>query len=384
MEDSAKAVVQAKAVIGAEETLKIGAVRTWRVTLKRKQVWKTARYTKGDIDALVIGISDPDGLIGYGCVPAMFIEGESAPSAEALLNVVLKPVIMGRTHAGVQPLMKDLELSLRHNHQLKFAIEEALLDLQAKKLNTPLFNLLGGLCFAEMPVMRALTLKTPEETAKDALGHKEKGYTHMKLKVGLDPKRDVAAFKAVREAIGEDVFLSIDANQSYTPHQAISVILQMQKYGINLCESPIKCDDLRGYAFVRSQVQTPLMADEGVRTPADVARIIEGGCIDGASIKLWNVGGFMKGKEVAALLNANNCFCHIATTPGSQIMEAGQLHFAASTVNMFAGAELAEFAALQEDPGQGLEIINGTLKVPMGAGLGINIDLSKGVETTPK
>jgi len=374
----------AKAVIGAEETLKIGALRTWRVVLKRKQVWKTARYTKGDIDALVVGISDPDGLTGYGYVPAMFLEGESAPSAEAILHVVLKPVIMDKQHAGVQPLMKEVESALRHNHQIKFAVEEALLDLQAKKLNTPLFNLLGGLCFAQMPVMRALTLKTPEETAKDALGHRDKGYTYMKLKVGLDPKRDIAAFKAVREAVGEDVFLSIDANQSYSPHQAIKVITECQKYGINLCESPIKCDDLRGYAFVRSQVQTPIMADEGARTPADVARMIENGCIDGASIKLWNVGGFMKGKEIAALLNANNCFCHIATTPGSQIMEAGQLHFAASTVNMFAGAELAEFAALQEDPGQGLEIINGTLKVPMGAGLGINIDLSKGVETTPK
>ena len=185
----------AKAVVGAEDTLKIGQVRTWRVVLRRKTVWKTARYTKGDIDALVVGISDPDGLTGYGYVPAMFLEGESAPSAEALLHVVLKPVITGRTFAGIQPLMNELELSLRHNHQLKFAIEEALLDLKARQLNTPLFNLLGGLCFAEMPVMRALTLKSPEDTAKDAVAYKEKGYTHMKLKVGLDPKRDVAALE---------------------------------------------------------------------------------------------------------------------------------------------------------------------------------------------
>jgi len=379
-----EATAAAKPVIGAETTLKLGAVRTWRVILKRKQVWKTARYTKGDIEALVVGISDPDGLTGYGYLPSMFLEGESTAAAEAHLHVVLKPVIMGREHAGVQPLMKDLDLASRHNHQLKFAIEEALLDLQAKRLNTPLFNLLGGLCFAEMPVMRALTLKTPEETAADALKHRENGYTYMKLKVGLDPRRDVAAFKAVREAVGDDVFLSIDANQSYSTHQAIKVITECQKYGINLCESPVKCDDLRGMAFVRSQVQTPIMADEGARTTADVARMIEYGCIDGSSIKLWNCGGFMKGKEMAALLNANNCFCHIATTPGSQIMEAGQLHFAASTVNMFAGAELAEFAALQEDPGQGLKIENGILRVPMGPGLGITIDLSKGVETTDK
>jgi L-alanine-DL-glutamate epimerase-like enolase superfamily enzyme len=376
-------IEQAKPVILADTTLKIKEVRSWRVLLKRKTVWKTARYTKGDIDALVVGISDPDGVTGYGYMPSMFLEGEAAPSAEALLHVVLKPIIL-REHAGIQPLMNDLELSLRHNHQLKFAIEEALLDMTAKKLNTPLFNLLGGLCNADTPVMRALTLKSPEDTAKDALSHKEKGYTHMKLKVGLDPKRDVAALKAVREAVGDDVFLSIDANRSYDPMQAIQVITKMEPYGLNLCEQPTKADDVRGMAFIRAHVQTPIMADEGVRTPAEAQRLIDAGAIDAVAIKLWNVGGFFKGKEIAAICSANNCGTHIATTPGSQIMEAGQLHFAASTPSMFGGAELAEFAALQEDPGQGLEIINGRLAVPMGPGLGISIDLSRGIETTPK
>lgn len=374
----------AKPVIGAGENLEIGAVRTWRVVLKRKTVWKTARYTKGDIDALVVGISDPDGLIGYGYMPSMFLEGESAPSAEAVLHTVLRPILLNKKFPGVQPLMQELELSLRHNHQIKFAIEEALLDLRAKQLNTPLYNLLGGLCCAEMPVMRALTLKSPEDTAKDAVSYKEKGYTHMKLKAGLDARRDVAALKAVREAVGDDIYLSIDANRSYDPMQAIRVINAMEKYGLDLAEQPTKAEDVRGMAFIRSHVHTPIMADEGVRTPIEAQRLIEAGAIDAVAIKLWNVGGFFKGKEIASLCNANNCGCHIATTPGSQIMEAGQLHFAASTVNMFGGCELAEFAALLEDPGQGLEIINGKLKVPMGAGLGINIDLSRSVETTPK
>jgi len=373
---------KAQAVVGADETLKIGELRTWRALLRRETVWKTARYTKGDIDALVIGISDPDGVTGYGYVPAMFLEGESAPSAEALLYTVLKPVIMDREHAGIQTLMNELELSLRHNHQLKFAVEEALLDMTAKKLNTPLFNLLGGLCFAEMPVMRALTLKPPEETAKDALALLEKGYTHMKLKVGLDPKRDVAAMKAVREAVGEDVFLSIDANRSYTPMQAINVICRMEEWGLNLAEQPIRADDVRGMAFIRQKVRTPIMADEGVRTPAEAARLIEAGAIDAVSIKLWNVGGFMKGKEIAAVCNANNCFCHIASTPGSRLQEAGQLHFAASTPNMFAGCELGEFEPLLDDPASGIEIVNGNLKVPMGAGLGVEVDLSNARETT--
>ena len=68
-----------QAVIGAETIFQIGKVRTWRTVLKRKQVWKTARYTKGDIEALIVGIEDKEGNIGYGYAPSMFLEGESAP-----------------------------------------------------------------------------------------------------------------------------------------------------------------------------------------------------------------------------------------------------------------------------------------------------------------
>jgi L-alanine-DL-glutamate epimerase-like enolase superfamily enzyme len=374
---------KAQAVIGAEKTFKIGAVRTWRTVLKRKQVWKTARYTKGDIEALIVGIEDKEGNIGYGYAPAMFLEGESAPSAEAILHVVLRKILLDREFAGTQMVMKEIESSLFHNHQIKFAVEEAMLDLQAKKLNTPLFNLLGGLCFPEMPVMKALTLKAPEETAKDALALKERGFTHCKLKVGLDPRRDVAAMRAVRETVGPDFFISIDANQSYTPMQAINVINKCAEWDLNLAEQPIKRDDPRQMAFVRQRVSVPIMADEGARTPMDVMRLIEANAVDAVSIKLWNVGGFTKGKEIAALCSANNILTHIASTPASRLQEAGQLHFAASTPSMFGGCELGEFDPLLEDPASGLDIVDGKLKVPMGAGLGVKLDLSNARETTP-
>jgi L-alanine-DL-glutamate epimerase-like enolase superfamily enzyme len=373
---------KAQAVIGAETVFQIGKVRTWRTILKRKQVWKTARYTKGDIEALIVGIEDKEGNIGYGYVPSMFLEGESAPSAEAILHVVLKPVL-GREYCGTQMVMREIESSLYHNHQIKFAIEEAMLDLQAKKLNTPLFNLLGGLCFPEMPVMKALTLKAPEEVAADALKLKERGFTHCKLKVGIDPKRDVAAVKAVRAAVGPEFFISIDANQSYTPMQAINVINGCADADLNLAEQPIRRDDPKQMAFVRQRVSVPIMADEGCRTPMDVMRLIEANAVDAVSIKLWNVGGFTKGKEIAALASANNILTHIASTPASRLMEAGQLHFAASTPTMFGGCELGEFDPLLEDPASGLDIVDGKLKVPMGPGLGIKLDLSNARETTP-
>lgn len=360
---------------------KIKEVKSWRVIIHRAVPWVTSRYVKKDIDALIIGITDGEGNIGYGYHPAMFLEGESAPSAEALLHLVLKPVILKKGIVGIQPLMQELDLALRHNNQLKFAVESALLDLTAKRIGTPLYNLLGGLCWNEVPVMRVVGLKSPEETAADAVKIVENGCRYVKLKVGLDEKRDVAAFKAVREAVGEDVFLSIDANRSYSVRQAIRIINQMEGWRLDLVEQPIRADDVKGMAFIRKSINAQLMADEGVISPFDAQQLIDANAIDAVSIKLWKVGGFFKAKQIAAVCETANIGCHIASTPGSILMEAGQLHFAASTINMIAGAELAFFETLSDDPASGISIVDGALRPPQLPGLGIEVDLTNARET---
>ena len=73
----------------------------------------------------------------------------------------------------------------------------------------------------------------------------------------------------VREAVGPDIFISADANRSYTPMQAVSVINQLDKWRLDAIEQPVKADDVRGMAFVRQHIRVPLMADEGVRDSAD-------------------------------------------------------------------------------------------------------------------
>ena len=98
-------------------------------------------------------------------MPAMLIVGESPATAEALLHTTIAPLLRQGQFDGVQPIMRDIDLAIGGNVQLKFAVEEALLDLQAKRMQTPLFNLFGGLCRRDVPVMRMLGLKPPKETA---------------------------------------------------------------------------------------------------------------------------------------------------------------------------------------------------------------------------
>jgi L-Ala-D/L-Glu epimerase len=359
---------------------KVDQVRSWRATLRRAVAWKTARYTKGDIEATVVGLSDELGNVGYGYMPAMLIVGESPATAEALLHGAVAPLL--KEVLGVPDVMKKIDFAIGANFQLKFAVEEALLDLQAKRLGTPLYNLFGGLSRREVPVMRMLGLKPPKETAAEAQTLVDRGYRYVKIKIGLDDKRDIETVRIARETLGDDVFISVDANQSYAPMRAVKVLNQLESCNLIVCEQPVRRDDVRGMAFVRQNVRTPIMADEGVETATDALRLIDAGGMDAVSIKLWKMGGYYKSREIASVCSAANIGVHVGSTAGSQLMEAMQLHFCAAIPELFAGAEIGEFESLNDDPASGLTVREGKLSVSSRAGLGVDIDMNKLQETT--
>ena len=363
-------------------TFTIGSVQTWRAVLRRAVAWKTARYTKGDIEATVVGISDADGTTGYGYMPSMSIVGESPLSSESLIQTLLAPVMKDHSFFGIQPVLREIDQVLGANFQTKFAIEEALWDLLGKKLETPLVNLIAPACRLEVPVMRMLGLKPPQETAGEAKALVDRGYRHVKVKIGLDEKRDVETVRRVRDAVGKEVFLSADANQAYAPMQAVRVLRQLEDASLGLVEQPVRRDDIRGMAFVRQNVSVPIMADEGIETATDALRHIEAGAMDAVSVKIWKMGGIYRAQEIASVCRAANVSVHVGSTAGSQLMEAIQLHFCAALPELFGGAEISEFESLTNDPAAGLVVENGVLRVPDAPGLGVAIDHGRLRETT--
>jgi L-alanine-DL-glutamate epimerase-like enolase superfamily enzyme len=365
----------------AAAPFKVEKVQSWRATLRRAVAWKTARYTKGDIEATVVGVTDEASNIGYGYMPAMLIVGESPVTAEALLHTAIAPLLKEQV-LGVPDVMKKIDFAIGANFQLKFAVEEALLDLQAKRMKTPLFNLFGGLSRRDVPVMRMLGLKPPKETAAEAQAFVERGYRYVKIKIGLDDKRDIETVKIARETLGDGVFISVDANQSYAPMRAVKVLNELESCNLIVCEQPVRRDDVRGMAFVRQNVRTPIMADEGVETATDALRLIDAGGMDAVSIKLWKMGGYYKSREIASVCSAANIGVHVGSTAGSQLMEAMQLHFCAAIPELFAGAEIGEFESLNDDPASGLTVNEGQLSVSNRVGLGVDIDMTKLQETT--
>jgi L-alanine-DL-glutamate epimerase-like enolase superfamily enzyme len=120
-----------------------------------------------------------------------------------------------------EAIMVDLDHRLRGMNQAKAAIDCALHEIAARSLGVPLCTLFGGKLRSEFPVLRVLSLKPPDEMAAKARELIDAGYRDIKIKVDGRLELDAARVRAIREAVGPEIRLTIDANQAYQPKAAV-------------------------------------------------------------------------------------------------------------------------------------------------------------------
>lgn len=346
--------------------------------LRRASEYRTARIKRSTgISATVLGLQATDGTIGYGYIPGMVLMGETAASGEALVHGVVAPLLLAGPVASASGFITRLESELGLAHQVKCAVEQALIDLQGKLLGLPAHVLLGGLKRRSVPVMRMIGLGTPAETARRVADLEQQGHRYAKLKVGLDMERDVETVKAVRAAVAKSFQLIVDCNGSYTPKQAVWFGRQAEPLGVYLIEQPVRADDVAGMALVRQSVSIEIMADEGVQTAGDALRWIQAGAADAVSIKLWKQGGITESSRVASVCAVTNTRPHIGTTASSRLFEAAQATFAACQQEVTDGAEIAEFQDLEGDPVTGIDVVEGAIHISDEPGFGVRVDTSE-------
>lgn len=172
--------------------------------------------------------------------------------------------------------------------------------------------------------------------AKDADKWVEKGYTSLKIKVGAKPELDMDRILAIREVIPSEILLRLDANQGWTPKQAVQLIQEMERInaGIEFIEQPVKANDLEGLKFVTDNVKTPIMADESIFSPQDAFKIIQGHYADLINIKLMKSGGIYNALIIADLAMVNQVPCMIGSMMESSYSVGAAAHFAAAHPNV--------------------------------------------------
>jgi L-alanine-DL-glutamate epimerase-like enolase superfamily enzyme len=166
----------------------------------------------------------------------------------------------------------------------------------------------------------------------------------------------------------------VDFNGAYDAETATAVINALEPLGVALVEQPVKGTDLKAMAQVTRAVKSDIMADQDVQTAADVFRIAREQIADAVSIKLLKFGGLQESVAAARVCAAAGLRCHVGGTATSRLVEAAQAHFVSATANIVLPAEVAEFAALDGDLVEGLEVIDGMVHVPTGPGLGVRLN----------
>lgn len=275
---------------------RIESVRIHRRALPLRRPFVTAVRSTSIVDAVIVELIDSDGRRGWGEAPTSWrVTGESPQSVTAAVEGPLAEAVAGRAADDPDGASDALARSLVRNSAARMAVDCALYDLAAQGAGVPLHRYLGG---AGDPVRTDMTLSavaTDGEVpglAGQARGLREDGFTVVKVKVGAGAD-DVAAMRAVRDAVGPDTVLRADANQAWDAQRAVRIIRAWEDagLGVQLVEQPVHRDDLDGLAFVTAHVGTPVLADESVWTTRDAREVIARRAAGMINIKLAKTGG---------------------------------------------------------------------------------------------
>jgi L-alanine-DL-glutamate epimerase-like enolase superfamily enzyme len=352
--------------------MKIAEVRVDPSLLPKKDKdWRFALAASGESQGWTVSIITEDGSVGYGYASAMAHYGAPLESVKANLDSFAK-ILVGKNSRNIAGILAELDRSVVGNNQAKSGIDCALHDLLARRLGIPLCDLFGGPAVTEFPSLRILPIKTPEKMAANARALWNKGVRHFKIKVHGNVEEDVACVAAIREELGRDAHLTIDANQSYSVKNAIRAISLMAVHNIELAEQPVAASDLRGLKMVTDAVAVPVEADEAAYSLDQVAIIVRERAADAVSLKLSKLGGLRNTLSAAKICEANGIRYRMGAHSGPMLLAAHAVHLAAALPGIWYASELTEFDGLAADNWTGLEIRDGTLLLPTTPGCGVN------------
>jgi len=337
---------------------------------KHDPEWKFALAASPRSQGWVCSITAEDGTVGYGYGSAMAHYGAPLEAVKANLDRFSSRII-GKDSRKITSIMDELDHDVVGNNQAKSAIDCALHDLLARRLGIPICELFGGPAVTEIASLRILPIKSPEKMAANARKLVNEDVKHLKIKVHGIVKEDVACVAAIREEVGPDIHLTIDANQSYTVKNAIKAIRLMEPFDIELAEQPVAAGDLYGLKKVTDSVSIPVEADEAAYSLEQIALIVRERIADSVSLKLSKIGGLRKTYAAAMICEAGGVKYRMGAHSGPRLLAAHASQLAAALPNIWYASELSEFEGLIGDPWEGMILKDGTIHVTDAPGCGV-------------
>lgn len=343
---------------------------------------KTLTFSSGSVssaDHVLVRLHTDEGIVGTAeAPPRPFTYGETQASIVAILQDVFAPQLVGRSLLEREAAQHLLHRTVG-NPTAKAALDMAMWDALGQHLGVGVSELLGNWT-DRMRVSHMLGFDTPGVMVAQAQEMRDTyGITTFKVKVGRRPvELDVAVCRALREHLGPEVELYIDGNRGWTPSESARALQQMGDLGLTLAEELCPADDVLGRRWLVRQCPVPFVADESATRPGEITRELLDGNATALSIKTARTG-FTQSQQILGQATGLGVEVVMGNQIDGQVGTLCSVAFgAAHRVTSLRAGELSNFLDMSDDLlAEPLQIVDGTLAVRPGPGLGMVIDEDK-------
>ncbi len=357
------------------QLLTIRQTELYKLSVTLKEPFTTSLGTDTAAQNVLVKIVTEEGITGFGeCSPYMPINGESQDTC-FIVGQYFATALKGKDPLQLKQCIDLMDRIIYANSSIKSAFDMALYDIAAQHAGVPLYQFLGGNRDKQITTDYTVSVGEPAKMVAEAIRIKEQGFPAIKVKLGKNGKEDVARIKAIREAIGPEIPIRIDANQGWKVKEAIETLNALAIYDIQYCEEPIARWKFMQLKKVRKHSPIPIMADECCGDDHDAERLIALGACDMFNIKLGKSGGIYKAIKIARMAEEAGIVVQVGAMLESRLGMTGFAHFALSNsaIHHFDFDTALMFSS---DPVTGgiQYKTGGVVEVPEVPGLGATID----------
>jgi L-alanine-DL-glutamate epimerase-like enolase superfamily enzyme len=359
----------------------VASIEIIPVRLPLREPFVVAYASYPDTLSVLVRIRTRDGAEGWGeATPDPNLTGETWGGTTETLRRDLAPALIGCDARNREAALHALDARVEGAPAAKAALDIALHDLVARAAELPLWQLLGGRAREALQISRVISMGEPTTMAATAQRHVADGFRTVKVKVGdaANPLLDASRVAAVRQAVGAEIAIKVDANQGWrSPGTAIAAIRAMAPSLPAYVEQPVLWWDMEGLAEVRRQTGAIIMIDEGCHGPRDMLRAVSLRAADLVNIKLMKSGGILNALKLNAIAEAAGIPAQIGTMVESSVASAAGLHAAIAMINVKT-VEMGGPLMLAEDIGDARAWYgHDMVTVPDTPGLGITVDVDR-------
>jgi D-galactarolactone cycloisomerase len=329
-----------------------------------------------------VEVTTDEGISGFG--PCSFGSVSlDLRSVASLIESTYGPALVGLDPARIEHVWDKLyygAITRTHGPRgvgvaMLSAIDVALWDIRGKALGRPVYELLGGAVRETQPLyVSSVYWSSPEEAVRQAQAFLDMGFNAFKVKVGLDLRNDIDCLHAIRDAVGYDVDMLVDANQCYSRHLALQVGRELEKLQVLFFEEPLPTDDVEGHRFLADKLDVRIATGENMYTRWDFMPFLTAGAIHVVQADASRCGGISELRKIADIASGFHCHA-VPHTFSDALSMVANLHVVAATTNAPVMEYDRTWNPLQEELVTNPPAVHDSvIELPAGPGLGVDID----------